>query len=76
MKRPHVVEVLRHSKETRPGAPDLDTFLDWLWPHTGAPQRRFRANAMWLHKHLAELCLPTDCDLGQCIPFKSMILFG
>ena len=29
--------------------------MDWLWPLTAAPQRAFRANAMWLHKHLAAL---------------------
>ena len=39
----------------RTGIQSLDGFLLWLWPLTAAPQRAFRANAMWLHKHLAAL---------------------
>ena len=39
----------------RTGILNIDGFLLWLWPLTAAPQRAFRANAMWLHKHLAAL---------------------
>ena len=39
----------------RTGIPSVNGFLLWLWPLTAAPQRSFRANAMWLHKHLAAL---------------------
>ena len=39
----------------RTGIPSVNGFLLWLWPLTAAPQRSFRAKAMWLHKHLAAL---------------------
>lgn len=56
-KRPRVVESLREADPARAGPPDLAAFLTWLWPLTAAPERRARANAQWLHRHLATLLL-------------------
>jgi hypothetical protein len=54
-RRPMMTSSLMDPSPARMGIPSLDDFLLWLWPLTAAPQRSFRANAMWLQKHLAAL---------------------
>ena len=56
-RRPKVTLGLMESKAFRTGPDSMRQLMDWLWPLTAAPQRSFRANAMWLHKHLAALLL-------------------
>ena len=50
-----MTSALMDLSSSRAGILSLEDFLLWLWPLTAAPQRSFRANAMWLHKHLAAL---------------------
>ena len=50
-----MISSLMEPSPARAGITSLEEFLLWLWPLTAAPQRAFRANAMWLHKHLAAL---------------------
>ncbi len=66
-KRPRVVDKLRANKVTRPGLPNLSSFLAWLWPLTAARQRFFRGHAMWLHKHLATLQLADAAAEGMAL---------
>lgn len=54
-RRPKVTLSLLEPKASRTGPASLQEVMEWLWPLTAAPQRGFRANVMWLHKHLAAL---------------------
>ncbi len=56
-RRPKATLSLMESEASRAGPGSMSQLMRWLWPLTAAPQRSFRANAMWLHKHLAALVL-------------------
>ena len=70
-RRPRVTKDLIDTREARMGPASLGEFLEWLWPLTAAPQRLFRANAMWLHKHLAPLLLSGD-EAGKLADYNAM----
>ena len=71
-RRPKITLALLEPQASRTGPASLQEVMHWLWPLTAAPQRAFRANAMWLHKHLAAL-LQSGSGAGKlpCQPFHA-----
>lgn len=65
LRRAHLAESIKKSRNERQSFVDLASFLEWLWHLTVVPERYCRQVCMWLMDKLATLQMADAMQTGQ-----------